>query len=238
MRDTSTTPRKATLALTRAHLFALGALSVALAVMAFFVGQETGQTQVRVVETPDDRRPLVGAEARTGDLEALLATVEKNRALTPPMEFPTALPEPKVLPTPGEEPTAVGADGTVAQVAPTTPAAPTPPPENPLPDAQRLGKAVVAAAPPAAAPAVDSPVPKGGWAIEVATLPNEADAAAQATALRAKNLAAYHIVGLVDGKSIWKVRVGGYGTREAATAAVADVRARSGATAPLVTKAP
>jgi len=83
------------LAITRGHLFALAALSIAMAVLAFFIGVQLGRRQVDVAPAPGASgaaavAPLVGEDVRSGDLEVLLTRVEATQGVS--LSFPTALP--------------------------------------------------------------------------------------------------------------------------------------------------
>ncbi|MFZ5475943.1 MAG: SPOR domain-containing protein [Myxococcota bacterium] len=210
------------LQLTRNHLFALGALALSLAVLAFFVGMQLGKTTAPPVAAAPPVAPLVGEEARTGDLEVLLAKVEQAGVKTDPLAFPAELPVTVTPPAP-IDPAA-------------TPVEPAPPAPDPFPDVPREGSATVAAGP-ATAGVVDG-VPADGWAIQVASRDGEADAQALVETLRAAGLAAYRVVALVDGQSTWRVRVGGYRTKDAAAAALGEVSGRAGSGDAVVTPAP
>jgi cell division septation protein DedD len=220
--------RAGTLTITRGHLTALGVLSVALATLAFIVGFEAGRSQARVVQPAPEQKPLVGEEARTGNLEALLARVEQARGGSAPLAFPAELPATELPVAP-----AVGPDG-----APIPPA-PEPPPPDPFPDAQRPGSAVVAASPATVSALTPDPnVPQAGWAVQVATRASESEAAALVETLRGAALNAYRIVTVVDGAAAWRVRVGGYASKEAAASALAEVGRAAAADGATVTKAP
>src|SRR5688500_5576899 len=119
------------LPLTRNHLYALGALSLALAVLAFFVGFQTGRGKVVAPPVPPVAK-LVPEEVARGDLEVLLAGVEQANAGDAPLGFPDELPRalPPVLP-----PAVV--DGAAASGA--APVEPAPPPPNPFPAEARPG---------------------------------------------------------------------------------------------------
>jgi cell division septation protein DedD len=226
MAEVSKSARKGSYALTGGHLLALFALAVSLAALSFFVGYDTGKTQVRVVEVQSPIKPLIGDEAQTGDLETLLGRVEQangRQGLAFPSELPTSM-EP-VVP-------AVGPDGAPLPVAAQER------PSDPFPDAQRPGAAEVTARAPMVAVAPDPNVPNSGWAIEVASFGTEPEAAGHAESLRAQGLVAYRVVALVDGATVWRVRVGGYASKDAASAALTSVGATARAEAPRVTKAP
>lgn len=81
------------LAITRAHLFALAALSIAMAVLAFFVGVQLGRREAVVEPAPAGTTaiaPLVGEDVRSGDLEVLLTRVEAAQGAS--LTFPSVLP--------------------------------------------------------------------------------------------------------------------------------------------------
>lgn len=217
------------LALTRNHLYALGTLALALAVLSFFVGVQVGRGEA--VPAPAPPVPaLVAREVREGDLQVLLANVEAANAassLTFPEELPKTEPPP-ASPDPNAPPPDPNAPAT--QVAAAAPAVAFPAPERP-------GSAAVAPAP-VAAPVPPQEIPAGAFAVQVATRADERDAAALVETLRAAGLSAYRVPSLVDGQSVWRVRVGGYASRDAATAALPEVGARSGSADAVVTAAP
>ena len=64
-----------TIRLTRGHLFALGSMSVALAVLAFFLGFSVAVRGRPTGGNPSTVAPLVADEVNRGSLEALLARV-------------------------------------------------------------------------------------------------------------------------------------------------------------------
>lgn len=215
------------LPLTRNHLYALGALSVALAVLSFFVGFQTGRGKV-VAPPPPPIARFVPDEVAQGDLEVLLAGVEQATAGDVPLGFPDELPRtevPVVPPTPLEG-AAVGAP---------VPAAP--PAPNPFPAEARPGTiALTGGGGVVTPPAAD--MPTSGWAIQVAEHAVEADADRYVETLQQAGLSAYKAVALVEGRSVWRVRVGGYASKDGATAALSAVSSKAGAAKATVTPAP
>lgn len=112
--------------LTRGHLYALGAMSMALGFLAFFVGLAVGQ---RAPETPPAEArilPLVAAEVESGSLEALLARVSEvqGAALSFPSELGATGPSASIDGVPtggwsvqvGQYPQVDGAERLVAQL--------------------------------------------------------------------------------------------------------------------------
>lgn len=212
------------LPLTRNHLYAMGALSLSVAVLAFFVGFSLGRAGGPPAAEPVVMR-LVPDDVRTGDLEVLLARVEETSNAEMTMGFPTELPRTELPPAPVEP----LAEGEVP-----------PPPEPvpaPFPAESRPGAATIE---PAAevAPTSAGDIPTSGWSVQVAEHVNEADAILAVEALRASELSAYSVVAIVEGEVRWRVRVGGYGSKEAANDASASVAAKAGVASATVTMAP
>lgn len=212
------------LTLTRGHLYAFGAMSLTLAILAFFVGLQVGRGPAVPTQGPVVRA-LLDDEARTGDLETLLMRVESARApdgLVFPRELPKSAPPLPPVPVEGEVP---------VEAAPL-------PPVDPVaaPDAAPQGEATLA--PAVVAPSTSDGVPTHGWAIQVAVRNDAADADRLVATLREAKLDAYRVEALVDGRSEHRVRIGGYATEAAATAALPEVRGRAGASTATVAHAP
>jgi cell division septation protein DedD len=215
------------LPLTRNHLYALGALSLALAVLSFFVGFQTGRGQVVAPPAPAVAR-FVRDEVADGDLEVLLGRVEQATVGETPLGFPAELP--RAEPAPVVPPPL--AEGEVAAPPPVAP-----PPVNPFPAEARPGAASLAAGAATTAPSMGD-IPAGGWSIQVGEQIAEPDAVRQVETLQAAGLAAYKVVALVDGATVWRVRIGGYSSKETATAALPAVSSKAGAAKATVTRAP
>lgn len=218
-----------TLPITRAHLFALGAMSLTMAVLSFFIGLKLGQHDVPMSEGPVVKA-LLDEEARTGNLEALLMRVEATQTqerLVFPEELTKSAPPLPPLP----DPDAPAADPTLV-VAAAPPAAPpiVQPDSPPVSHAELAGGERVIAA--------SEAVPTTGWAIQVGERAQEQEAERLVATLRTAGLEAYHVEVLVDGTPTHRVRVGGYGSQEAAKAALVEVSGRAGAPDATVIKAP
>lgn len=114
------------LSLSRGHLHALGALALALAFLAFFLGYQVGRRQVP--EAPVAvAAPLVSEETRNGNLEVLLNKVDETSAKNLALSFPANLPGgAEAAPSAPTEPAPTG-DGAVP------PANVPPPTEGPVP---------------------------------------------------------------------------------------------------------
>jgi hypothetical protein len=223
------------LPLTRNHLYALGALSLALAVLSFFVGFQAGKGRAAPVPVPQVAR-LVPDDVRTGDLEVLLAGVEHARGAESSLSFPAELPHTDPAPAPPVPLDPTAPEGT-AMVAPV--AAPPEPVAAPFPAEVHPGAGAVPPGPvPPLVPGGTGDVPLSGWAVQVGQHDVESDADRYVATLRAAGLSAYKVVALVGGHSVWRVRVGGFKSKEAATAALSGVASKAGSAEPSVTPAP
>lgn len=211
--------------LTRGRLWVLMGVSLSLTATAFVLGLQVGRQQVPMVALPP-RDALISEEARTGNLEVLLQKVSAGGAEAH-LAFPAELP---VTPPPPPEPV-IGPDGLpVAVEAP-------PPPAALVPPAPKEGAAVVSAG---GGTDLLGVVPTSGYAVQAAVT-DPARAGALIDSLNAQGLSAYAMDAVVDGHAERRVRVGGYATAAAATAALPTVQAVVGATldpAKAVIKAP
>lgn len=225
MLEAPSLPPNGALPITRAHLLALGAMSLTMAVLSFFIGLTLGQHAAPPTEGPVVKA-LLDEEARTGNLEALLMRVEAAQAqerLVFPEELAKSAPPLPPLPDP---------DAEAPEVAPVLP------PVDPIvqPSAPPISHAELAGAPREVA--TSDEVPASGWAIQVGEREDVADAERLVVTLRTAGLAAYHVEALVDGHARHRVRVGGYASQEAAKAALIEVGGRAGATDATITQAP
>jgi cell division protein FtsN len=84
--------------ITRGHLAALGTATLAIALLAFFVGIQVGRNQA---DTPvaSDTETILPNPDREDALEALLREVESAQAAAPPLAFPETLSEGIAPPT-------------------------------------------------------------------------------------------------------------------------------------------
>lgn len=101
-----------------------------------------------------------------------------------------------------------------------------------------LGLAFPTELPRSALPSSSDGVPRSGYAIEVATRPDEADAQRIVETLRAAGLPAYRLAALVDGVREQRVRIGGFASEDVAGAALSEVSARAGVANAKVVAAP
>ncbi len=215
----------------RQQLYAMLASSLLLGVLAFAVGIRLGggrvglpALQTSLPDADEAVRPILPDEARTAPLEELLARVEA-RANGP--SDASALRATLTAPRPGAvtgpaDPSAPAVPGTPVVAAVAAPVV------DPFPDAPPAPVGVVAAGQVQAAPASVGKVPRDGWAIDLGAVTASADAEARVAALSGGGLAAYALPALVGGQSVWRVRVGGYPDRQAASDAFGDVKARAG----------
>jgi DedD protein len=202
--------------LTRSHLAALGTSTVLIAVLAFMLGYKVGarSSEAPAVAEAPGLLPVAGDR---DSLEALLREVEQAQrerasaqAQDAQLTFPTALRSPDPTMSVGEAPEGSGAAAVV------------PPP----------------AEPPAPPSAGEFPPPASGWAIQIAAFPSAEEADARVAELRAAEAAAYRVAALIHGETWYRVRVGGFPNRDAATQARAELASALGVDDLIVVEAP
>ncbi len=207
--------------LTRNRLWVLVGVSLCMSLTTFILGRQIGRQEIPAAPLPP-RDALISEEARTGNLEVLLQKVsatEKESHLGFPEELPVSPPPPP--------PPVIGPDGQpVAAAAPPPPTvlAPTAPKEGSASIATKGGTDVLGVA------------PVKGYAVQVAVT-DKAHAKTLLAELAAKGVDAYAVDAVVDGQKERRVRVGGYPSEEAATAALPDIQHVTGGK-PSVVKAP
>lgn len=197
--------------ITRGHLAALGTATLAIALLAFFVGIQVGRSQVDTPSTATTETLLPNAE-REDALEALLREVEAAQAAAPPLAFPETLAEGGAADVPEPE----EAEEVKTTVEPAPEPEPTPPPE----------------------PADSSPAPKSGWSVQIASYDNVADADARVAKLKERKMKAYRVAALIRGKNWYRVKVGSYPSKDAAAKARTELARILGTRDLMITEAP
>jgi len=204
--------------ITRGHLAALAVATVAIAVLAFFVGLEIGRRGAGAVdEAAHVQVSFLPDETDEQALEGLLRQVEQAQAATP-----DAAPEEVTFNK------ALESDA---------PSAATPVPEPP-PSAVLSQVDAGQAPPPPAEAAPGALAPDGGWAVQVASYPDVDQADAHVARLQEQKLQAYRVSALVSGQTWYRVRIGGFHTRDAAAEARDRIGQDLGLPDLLVTAAP
>jgi DedD protein len=197
--------------ITKGHLAALGTATLAIALLAFFVGIQVGRSQIEAAPSENIDALLPDPE-REDALEALLREVESAQAAAPPLAFPETLVEgkvPEAPETPEEAPVKT-------EVRPAPEVKHTPPPEPPK----------------------SAPIPKSGWSVQIASYERVADADARVTKLQERKLKAYRVAALIRGHNWYRVKVGSYPTRDAATKARISLARTLGTRDLMITEAP
>ncbi len=199
---------------TRGHLWALGATTAFIGILAFFVGLLLGRGETAPEpETVAD--VLVPPDVENDALEELLARIEeasREGDREAPLTFQSTLPagDPVALPDPAAEPE---------------------PPVNVVPPAREEPR-----------PPEDTPeagrIPESGWAVQVGSYSSAAEADERIADLAGRGVSAYRVAALVGGATWHRVRVGGFRTREAAEADRARVAVAAGSDEAIVVKAP
>jgi cell division septation protein DedD len=197
--------------ITRGHLAALGTATLAIALLAFFIGIQVGRNQADTPqELPVDT--LLPDPDKEDALEALLREVEAAQAAAPPLAFPDTLTEGEA-PKPPEEPKKAIVETEVEPVPETKQEAPPPAPST-------------------------APVPTSGWSVQVASYDNAPDADARVEKLRERDLKAYRVTALIRGKNWHRVKVGSYPSKDAAAKARNDLARILGTRDLMITEAP
>jgi len=197
--------------ITRGHLAALGAATLAIALLAFFVGVQVGRNQVDTPALADHSTVLPDPD-REDALEALLREVESAQAASPPLAFPDTLTDGDPPPVP-ETP---DAEDVATEVRASPDATQTPPPD-----------------PPATAP-----VPSSGWSVQIASYESASDADARVAKLQERELKAYRVAALIRGANWYRVKVGPYSSKDEAAKARTDLARTLGTRDLMITEAP
>lgn len=197
--------------ITRGHLAALGTATLAIALLAFFVGIQVGRSQVDAPTSATTETLLPNAE-REDALEALLREVEAAQAAAPPLAFPETLAEGGAADVP--EPEEVATVETA--VEPAVEPEPTPPPE----------------------PSEAAPPPQSGWSVQIASYDTVADADARVAQLKERKMKAYRVAALIRGKNWYRVKVGSYPNKDSAAKARTELARILGTRDLMITEAP
>lgn len=176
--------------LSRGHVAALGLGTFFFGVLAFLVGLQLGRTGT--AEAPQALAAPAGFTPAIDDiteLDQLLREVELARSALPPqvatdelpLRFPSAL-------TAGPEPTVPSAES--------------------QPDGETTAAAPGDEGP--ARPANPPALPGSGWSVQVATTPTLSEAEMLVERLQEDWPEAHAVAVLIDGRSYYRVRVGGF----------------------------
>lgn len=208
--------------LTRGRLYILVAVSICMSATTFVLGRQIGRQEMPAAPLPP-RDALISEEARTGNLELLLQKVSLTGKETH-LAFPADLPQ---SPPPPPAPV-MGPDGLPLPTAAALPAA-----EVLAPPLQKEGEAQITTL---GGTDVLGVPPLDGFSVQVAVT-DTAGARTLLGELATKGVDGYAIDAIVDGQPERRVRVGGYTSEEAATAALPGLQEVVGGS-PSVVKAP
>ena len=182
--------RREQIYITKSHLFALSITTLGISILTFSLGYKVGLTQaapVPEVRTP----PLLPAADQQDTLEELLRQIEKaqENAEATDYLFPDENKE-AALPVPTQE-KEEEEEGSASNV--------------------RQGKEE-----PETPEFTEQTLPGSGWAVQVGSYPSLSEAQERISALQESDLEAYYIVAAVNDQNWYRVRVGGFRTKEAA----------------------
>jgi DedD protein len=176
--------------ITPGHLAALGAATFFIALLAFFVGIQVGRGQASAPTNP--KLSTLVPDAKDQDaLEALLREVDAAQSEEPALTFTENLSN-GVAPAPPTEDKAAPAAATDVEPPPA------PPPEPP----------------PAATNG--APLPTSGWAVQIASYDSTKEADSHVASLVQLGHQAYRVAALISGRTWYRVRVGGFATKQSA----------------------
>lgn len=198
--------------MTRGQLAAIGVMSLAVTILAFFIGLRVGRSQVPQPEEVARVASLIPEDVRTDALPELLARVERaagGHAEAGRLTFPEQL----VAEVPVVE---------VPQIEP--------PPQALIELEPAAGVAIVP-------PPTAEGVPEEGFAVQLFSFPDVDSADAKVSELSEAGYKAYRVEGLVKGETWFRVRVGPYPSREEADGALPTLASALGVADPLVTAA-
>lgn len=197
--------------ITRGHLAALGTATLAIALLAFFVGIQVGRNQADAPVASDAEKILPNPD-REDALEALLREVESAQAAAPPLAFPETLSEG----TAPETPPVVEEEEAPTEVRPAPDAPQAPPPDPPK----------------------SAPVPSTGWSVQIASYDSATDADARVAKLQERGLKAYRVTALIRGLNWYRVKVGAYPSKTSAAEARVKLARILGTRDLMITEAP
>ena len=202
--------------ITRGHLAALAASTASIAFLAFLVGLQVGQRDDTTADEVATAPTLLPDADRDDALELLLREVELAQATVSPSG--DAVPKGRDLAFP-----AILADGATK-----------------VPSATEPTVATVSVTPPVAAPpkAPNSTPPADGWAVQIASFPTVREADARISELADAGHSVYRVAALVDGQTWYRVRIGGFASRDRAESARHDLARRLEAPDLLLAEAP
>ncbi len=206
--------------MTKGHLAALGVAMAAIAVLAFLVGLEVGKG---TAEAEEPAEPGVAAFLPDASdeqaLEALLREVERAQA---ELDQPDG-----------------GGDAEVTFNRTLVEELPEDAPEQPPPSAVVSDlEARPDEAPQPPAEPISAGAPTSGWAVQIASYEDQAEADAHVARLVELELPAYRVAGLVSGQTWHRVRIGGYADQKEALDAREGLGATLGLSDLMVAQAP
>ncbi len=214
--------------LTRGHLWALAVTTCSIAVLTLFIGLHIGRATNGQSIKAVDGDGLIAQQIEQDPLEDLLSRIEAAAADATPeasLSFPAALPE-QGEPVPVMEAPEAEEDP-AAFVEPGDDA-----PEAPLTSQPDASDGV------ASEPEVTAVVPTDGWAVQLGAYRALEEAEERVAELTRDSIAAYRVSALVRGETWYRVKVGGFATRDDALVGRDRLLKRLGLESALVGQAP
>ena len=214
--------------LTRGHLWALAVTTCSIAVLTLFIGLHIGRATNGQSTQVADADGLIAQQIEQDPLEDLLSRIEAAAADAAPeasLSFPAALPE-QGEPVPVmEAPEAEEAPEAFVEPGEDTPEPPLTSQTEETDDG-------------ASEPEVAAEVPTDGWAVQLGAYRTLDEAESRVAELTRDSVAAYRVSALVRGETWYRVKVGGFATRDDALVGRDRLLKRLGLESALVGQAP
>jgi len=220
--------------LTRGHLWALAVTTCSIAVLTLFIGLHIGRATNGQSTKVADGDGLIAHQIEEDPLEDLLSRIEAAAADATPeasLSFPAALPEQgepvpvMEAPEAAEEPEAFVEPGDDV-------------PEMPLTSQTDDVEAAASDHAPDPKPVATAEVPTDGWAVQLGAFKTLEEAETRVAELTRDSVPAYRVSALVRGETWYRVKVGGYATRDDALVGRDRLLKRLGLETALVGQAP
>jgi len=220
--------------LTKGHLWALAVTTGSIAVLTLFIGLHIGRSTSGLSDQSADGDGLIAQQIEQDPLEDLLSRIEAAAADASPeaaLSFPAALPNQSDTIPVMEVPEAEEPAEAFVEAGDTLPVAP-------------LTSQTDEAAPPESGASGEgssldsSEVPTEGWAVQLGAYRTLSEADDRVAELRRDSVNAYRVAALVRGETWYRVKVGGFATRDDALVGRDRLLKRLGLESALVGQAP
>ena len=221
--------------LTKGHLWALAVTTGSIAVLTLFIGLHIGRSTSGNADQSADGDGLIAQQIEQDPLEDLLSRIEAAAADASPeaaLSFPAALPDQSDTIPVMEVPDAEEPAEAFVEAGDTLPVAPLTGQTNDAADPAESSASGQASS------LDSSEVPTEGWAVQLGAYRTLGEADDRVAELRRDSVDAYRVAALVRGETWYRVKVGGFATRDDALVGRDRLLKRLGLESALVGQAP